>query len=427
VEGFDSKDLNSFLEVCLTTATPVATTGFATLPLRPEVLAALERANYHQPTPIQAALIPEALTGRDVIGQAQTGTGKTAAFLLPFLNRWCDNNAPGPQAIILAPTRELVVQVAKETVKLTPEKNCRTLAIYGGQRFGTQLSALKRGVSIVVGTPGRVIDHLSRGTLRLDAVRYLVLDEADRMLDIGFRPDIEKILRRCPQHRQTLLLSATLPPPVLRLAQRYMVEPMNINLSPARVTVENIKQSYITVDEDRKFELLLRILDRDEPRQSIIFCERKRWVEDLYRHLRLERKRVAMMHGDLTQSLRNRIMQGFRDGKIVHLVATDVVGRGIDVRNISHVINYDLPIDPENYVHRIGRTGRIGADGIAIAFVTPEQGGQLTDIESYINKQIPEARMEGFQAYRPRKKIEAAPKPVTPVFGRRVKRYSNRV
>ena len=194
------------------------------------------------------------------------------------------------------------------------------------------------------------------------------------------------------------------------------------------MTVENIRQSYVTVDEDRKFDLLLRILQQDEPRQCIIFCERKRWVEDLYRHLRMERKRVAMMHGDLAQSLRNRIMQGFRDGKIIYLVATDVVGRGIDVKNISHVINYDIPIDPENYVHRIGRTGRIGADGIAIAFVTPEQGGQLTDIESYINKEIPEVRIEGFQAYRPRKKVEASvPKQATQVFGRRVKRYSKRV
>ena len=233
-KGIDSYDCDSFSEVCLTTATLVDTpAGFHSLLLRPEVLAALDRVGYREPTPIQAALIPEALTGRDVIGQAQTGTGKTAAFLLPFLNRWHGNKTPGPQAIILAPTRELVVQVAEEAAKLTPEKDCRTLAIYGGQRFGTQLSALKRGVSIVVGTPGRVIDHLSRGTLSLDGVHYLVLDEADRMLDIGFRPDIEKILRRCPQQRQTLLLSATLPPPVLRLAQRYMVEPLNINLSPA--------------------------------------------------------------------------------------------------------------------------------------------------------------------------------------------------
>jgi ATP-dependent RNA helicase DeaD len=385
---------------------------------------------YVEPTPIQTAFIPEALSGRDVIGQAQTGTGKTAAFLLPFLNSWRDDNRPGPQALVMAPTRELVQQVSEEAAKLSPHRNCRSVAIYGGQRFGPQLAALRRGCNIVVGTPGRILDHLARGTLSLDAVRYLVLDEADRMLDIGFRPDIERILRRCPSQRQTLLLSATMPPPVMRLVHRYMVEPGHINLAPARVTVENIRQSYITVDEDRKFDLLLKVLEQEEPRQCIIFCERKRWAEDLYRMLRLHRERVCVMHGDLPQDIRNRIMQGFRDGKIVHLIATDVVGRGIDVRNISHIFNYDIPIDPENYVHRIGRTGRIGADGVAIAFVTPEQGGQLTDIETFINKQLDEVRIDGFEAYAPRVKIERRPgeyKTPAPVFGRRVKKYSNRL
>jgi ATP-dependent RNA helicase DeaD len=404
--------------------------GFRDLSLSPALLAALDRAGYVEPTPIQAALIPDAISGRDVIGQAQTGTGKTAAFMLPFLNAWRDDNLPGPQAIVLAPTRELVVQVAEEGTKLSPSRHCRVVPIYGGQRFAGQLAALRQGVNVVVGTPGRVLDHLSRGTLSLDHVRYAVLDEADRMLDIGFRPDIERILRRCPSKRQTLLLSATLPPPVLRLAHRYMVDPVHINLSPQKVTVENIRQSYLTVDEDRKFELLLRVFQREAPRQCIIFCERKRWVEDLYRLLRHKLPRVAMMHGDLPQTLRNRIMQGFRDGKIVHLVATDVVGRGIDVRNISHVINYDLPEDPENYVHRIGRTGRLGADGRAVAFVTPEQGDRLTAIEMFINSMVPEERFDGFQAFRPRLRVEPRPeqpKPQTPVFGRRVKRYSNRL
>jgi len=403
--------------------------GFHELSLSSPLLEALDRAGYRDPTPIQAAFIPEALTGRDVIGQAQTGTGKTAAFLLPFLNSWRDDNRPGPQALVLAPTRELVVQVAEEAAKLSPDRHCRAVPIYGGQRFQQQLNLLKRGCNIAVGSPGRVLDHLSRGTMTLDHVRYVVLDEADRMLDIGFRPDIERILRRCPQQRQTLLLSATVPPPVLRLAQRYMVDPLNINLSPAKITVENIRQTYFTVDEDRKFELLLRVFDRDEPRQCIIFCERKRWVEDVYRMLRRARPRVAAMHGDLPQAMRNRIMQGFRDGKITYLVATDVVGRGIDVRNISHVINYDIPIDSENYVHRIGRTGRLGADGVAVAFVTPEQGEQLTEIERYINKMIEEDQIQGFQTYTPRVRVEKpeALKRATPVFGRRVKRYSNRL
>lgn len=407
--------------------------GFSSLALNAEVLAAVERAGYSEPTPIQASFIPEVVAGRDVIGQAQTGTGKTAAFLLPFFNSWReeDASAAGPLAIVLAPTRELIVQVAEEAVKLSPSPNCRCIAIYGGQRFRQQLTQLRRGSALVCGTPGRVIDHLRRGTLSLDQVRYVVLDEADRMLDIGFRPDIERILRRCPTKRQTMLLSATMPPPVMRLTQRYMVEPVHINVSPATVTVDAIRQSYFTVDEENKFELLVRLIKRDEPRQCIIFCQRKKWAEDVYKQLRTEVARSACMHGDLSQPLRNRIMKGFRDGKIRFLVATDVVGRGIDVRNISHVINYDLPEDPENYVHRIGRTGRIGADGIAIAFATPEQGGLLTEIERFINREIVEERLEGFQAYRPRVKPKPPSpeerKPVTPVFGRRTKKYSNRL
>jgi ATP-dependent RNA helicase DeaD len=403
-----------------------AGTGFHALSLSPSVLAALDRAAYFEPTPIQAALVPPALSGRDVIGQAQTGTGKTAAFLLPFLNRWRDRPVPGPQALVLAPTRELVVQVSEEACKLAPSRSCRAVPIYGGQRFRLQLAEMRKGYAVAVGSPGRVLDHLSRGTLSLDHVDYVVLDEADRMLDIGFRPDIEKILRRCPKQRQTLLLSATLPSPVLRLAHRYMTDPVHINLSPTRLTVDNIRQSFITVDDEHKFELLLRVIEREKPRQCIIFCQRKRFADELYKQLREKCKRVAAMHGDLPQVLRNRIMQAFRDGKIVYLVATDVVGRGIDVTNISHIINYDLPEDPENYVHRIGRTGRMGADGVAIAFVTREQGMELTAIETLINNQLAEDRIEGFDAFVPRVQPEAeiaAPKPVIPVFGRSVRRY----
>src|SRR5207249_2551938 len=286
-----------------------------------------------------------------------------------------------------------------EARKLAPSKHFRSVPIYGGQRFRRQLDELKKGCNIAIGTPGRLLDHLSRGTLQLDRVRYVVLDEADRMLDIGFRPDIEKILRQCPQERQTLLLSATLPPPVLRLAQRYMVDPLNINLSPIKVTVENVRQTYITVDEKHKFSLLLKVLEREQPRQCIIFCDRKRWADEVYHDLRHEHKKVAAMHGDLPQPKRDRIMSDFREAKITLLVATDVVGRGIDVTNISHIINYDLPHDPENYVHRIGRTGRMGADGIAIAFVTPEQGEELTAIEGFINMQLTEEKIPGLKVY----------------------------
>src|SRR5262249_47138340 len=255
--------------------------------------------------------------------------------MLPFLNNWRDRNEPGPQALVLAPTRELVVQVSEEGKKLAPSKHCRILPIYGGQRFRQQLNEMRKGIDVVVGTPGRVLDHLARGTLSFDRVKYVVLDEADRMLDIGFRPDIERILRRCPRQRQTLLLSATLPPPVLRLAQRYLTDPVHINLSPVKVTVENIRQSYVSVDEERKFDLLLRVTDQERPRQCTIFCKRKRSADDLYDLLRKQRKRVAVMHGDLPQPHRDRIMQDFREGKVVYLVATDVVGRGIDVTGIS--------------------------------------------------------------------------------------------
>jgi ATP-dependent RNA helicase DeaD len=400
--------------------------GFHTLNLSPSILAALHRVQYRKPTPIQAALIPEALVGRDVIGQAQTGTGKTAAFLLPFLNSWEDNNAPGPQALVLAPTRELVVQVAEEGARLAPSRNCRSVPIYGGQRFREQLGEMRKGCALAVGSPGRVLDHLGRGTLSLEHVRYVVLDEADRMLDIGFRPDIEKILRQCPRQRQTLLLSATLPGPVLRLAHRYMTDPLNINLSPETVTVENIQQSYFTVPAERKLDLLLKVVAREKVRQCIIFVQRKRWADDLYREIKHKLRRVAVMHGDLPQGQRERIMQLFREGKVIFLVATDVVGRGIDVTGISHIINYDLPEDPENYVHRIGRTGRMGKDGRAIAFVTREQGAQLTAIEMCMNKLVPHETMDGFDEPPPppgEPKPPEEPKEVKPIFGRSVRRY----
>jgi ATP-dependent RNA helicase DeaD len=416
-------------EVLLTTATLAgAPSGFKALGLSPAILSVLKSVSYCEPTPIQAAFIPQVLAGRDVIGQAQTGTGKTAAFLLPFLNNWRDLNLPGPQALVLAPTRELVAQVAEEAARLTANKHCRTVPIYGGQRFHGQLAALKKGCSIVVGTPGRILDHLGRGTLSLARVRYVVLDEADRMLDIGFRPDIERIMRRCPAERQTMLLSATISPPILRLAQRYMRNSLQINLAPERLTVDAIRQYFTTVDEDRKFDLLLHVLAREKPRQCIIFCQRKVGADRLYRLLREKHKRAAVMHGDLPQPVRNRIMQYFREGRVVYLVATDVVARGIDVTGISHIINYDLPEDPENYVHRIGRTGRMGADGMAISFVVPEQGPQLTTIECMINRLIEEYRVDGFQAFAPRPEPEEKKnKPYVPVFGRRLRRYSRRL
>jgi ATP-dependent RNA helicase DeaD len=299
------------------------------------------------------------------------------------------------------------------------------VAIYGGQRMRLQLNELRKGAQIVIGTPGRLLDHLGRGTLKLGTVRYVVLDEADRMLDIGFRPDIERILRQCPRERQTLLLSATVSPPVQRLARRYMLEPVMVDVSPKTKTVETVRQCFVSVDQNKKFELLLKVIDREQPRQCIIFCQTKRGADQLYAALRKVHKHAAAMHGDLDQSQRNRIMAAFRDGKLTYLVATDVVARGIDVTGISHIINYDLPEDSESYVHRIGRTGRMGADGVAIAFATPEEGKKLTAIEVLINQIIDEDSIDGFQAVAPRQIEEkVATAPAVPIFGRRVRRYS---
>ena len=370
---------------------------------------ALNAANYKFLTPVQAAVIPKALRGKDIIGQAQTGTGKTAAFLVPFLQRWRPHTLKGPIALVMCPTRELANQVAKEAMTLAPSKKFRTVAVYGGAGMGKQQQGLRGGCDLVVGTPGRIIDFLRRGDLNLDSIKYVVLDEADRMLDIGFRPDIEKILRRCPDDRQTLLMSATVPDDIKKLVHRYMKQPIHLNLSPSVLTVDKIRQTYITVDEDRKLELLKRVLEREKPRQTLIFVERKRWADRLYKQLKTLLPSVSVIHGDLPQSHREKITAAFREAKLKCLIATDVMSRGIDVSGISHVINFDLPTDIENYVHRIGRTGRIGRDGVAISFVTPEQGGMLTDIEMTINKVIDSDGIEGFESYVPRAKIVQPP------------------
>jgi ATP-dependent RNA helicase DeaD len=308
----------------------------------------------------------------------------------------------------MTPTRELALQTATEANKLAPSSKFRCVPVYGGTGMRQQLDALRRGCDLVVGTPGRVLDHLQRGSLSLAQVRYAVLDEADRMLDIGFRDDIERILRRCPSERQTLLMSATVPDAIKKLVNRYMHDPVHLHMTPEQPTVDKIRQSYFTVDADRKFELLKRVLEREKPRQCLIFVERKRWADNLYRDLKRTVPMAAVIHGDLPQSQRERIMAAFRTGEIKYLIATDVMSRGIDVVDLSHVLNYDLPQDIENYVHRIGRTGRIGKDGIAISFATPEQGELLTDIEMMINRIIEPDQIEGFEATAPRQKNPAA-------------------
>jgi ATP-dependent RNA helicase DeaD len=403
---------------------------------------ALRHAGYVNTTPVQAAVIPPALRGKDVIGQAQTGTGKTCAFLVPFMNRWRPHKLKGPIGLVMLPTRELAMQVAEEAMKLAPSGKFRTVAVYGGTGMQKQLDGLRGGCDLVVGTPGRMLDHLQRGSMTLEHVKYVVLDEADRMLDIGFRPDIERILKRCPQSRQTLLMSATVPDEIKRLVNRYMMEPLHLNLSPTTLTVDKIRQTYITVDKERKLELLLKVLEREQPRQCIIFVERKVWADSLLRRLKPHHPSAYAIHGDLPQKHRELIMAGFRAAKIHILIATDVASRGIDVSGISHVINYNLPADIENYVHRIGRTGRIGKDGVAISFVEPEEGGHLTEIEMTINKLIEEDRIEGFESA-PRKQRRHVDDPDEPVvkpaedeqpaeakkavFGKFKKKYSSRL
>jgi ATP-dependent RNA helicase DeaD len=374
-----------------------AATCFQDLALSEPTAAAIAHVGYLQPTPIQAGLIPRALAGVDVLGQARTGTGKTAAFVIPILERLHGaKKNHGPQALVLVPTRELAVQVREEVVKLSHGRKIHSVAVYGGKPIRGQIEKLSRGCEVVIGTPGRVLDHMARGTLKLDDLLIVVLDEADRMLDIGFRPDIEKILRRCPRSRQTLLLSATVPPPVERLARSYMHDPESLNFSPSDISVDTIEQFYCTVDGDRKFELLEYLIKRENPHQAIVFCRTKRGVDKIERRLSKRVQNVACIHGDLAQSARDRVMADFRAGKVKVLVATDVVGRGIDVSSISHIFNYDIPQFCDDYVHRVGRTGRMGREGVAYTFVTPEEGNELTRIEIRIDRLLKRADTPGF-------------------------------
>jgi len=390
---------------------------FRALGLSAISLAAVDLAGYTMPTPVQAGLIPRALAGVDVLGQARTGTGKTAAFVLPILERMAEpGRGGGPRALVLVPTRELAVQVKDEFDKLAQGSRILCVAVYGGKPIKGQIDKLAKHPAVVVGTPGRILDHMSRGTLGLSALEIVTLDEADRMLDIGFRPDIEKILRRCPESRQTLLLSATVPPPVQKLATRYMRDPEIMDFSTNELAVETIEQRYFTVDPTRKFELLDRLLEREQPRQAIVFCRTKRGTDKVYDKLARRRSRspdeVACIHGDLSQSVRDRVMRAFRDGSVRILVATDVVGRGIDVSSVSHIINYDIPEFCDDYVHRVGRTGRMGREGIAFTFVGPEEGPQLTRIEIRIDRLLERDEIAGFEAFDRRPKpapVEAVP------------------
>ncbi len=399
-----------------TTADPIELAqSFSDLGLSAPMQRALVDVGYRDPTPIQSQFIPVAVTGADCIGQAQTGTGKTAAFVIPILER-IDHSSPDLQALVLAPTRELSEQVAAEARRLAAQHDCRPACLVGGRPIRGQIDDLKKYPSIAIGTPGRVIDLIQRQILDLSRIRIIVLDEADRMLDIGFRPDIERILRRCPTDRQTLLLSATMPPPVERLAHRYMRDPQRVDLSNENVVTDAVEQFYCTVDNDRKLGLLVRLLRAERPKQAIVFRRTKCGADQLYQKLAKTLPDIAAIHGDLPQNQRDRVMKAFRAGRTRLLIATDVVGRGIDVSSISHIINYDVPEYCDDYVHRVGRTGRISSEqqGRAFTFATKEEGKQLTNIEMRINRLLTEYRVETFEAYRPQAPRRHVDDEVTP-------------
>ncbi|MBI5561463.1 MAG: DEAD/DEAH box helicase [Deltaproteobacteria bacterium] len=337
---------------------------------------------FEEPTPIQAKTIPTLLTGKDVIGQAQTGTGKTAAFGIPIIEA-VDRSVPNVQAIVLAPTRELAVQAAEEMNKLAKFKRLMALPVYGGTSIDRQINALRKGAHIVVGTPGRVLDHLERGTMQLRYVKIVVLDEADEMLDMGFVDDITRILSKTPAERQTLLFSATMPEEIVKISKRYMKDPLKIRISGDTLTAPKINQIFFEVRSGEKMEALSRLIDSaDDAGVFLVFCHTKREVDEVAGNLKLRGYQADAMHGDYSQSQREAVLKKFKNSQIDVLVATDVAARGLDISHISHVVNYSIPQDPESYVHRIGRTGRAGREGVAITFVTPREDKQLRLIKS---------------------------------------------
>ncbi|WP_330946086.1 DEAD/DEAH box helicase [Thermomonas sp. LB-4] len=380
-----------------------ATPLFTDLGLPETLLAALRDVGYESPSPIQAATIPPLLEGRDVLGQAQTGTGKTAAFALPALARL--NAAAGkPQVLVLAPTRELAIQVAEAFQTYAKHiSGFQILPIYGGQGYGPQLHALKRGVHVVVGTPGRVIDHLERGTLDLSELRMLVLDEADEMLRMGFIDDVEAVLKKTPETRQVALFSATMPAPIKRIAQTYLKNPVEIAIKAQTTTAASIRQRFWMVSGINKLDALTRIMEAEPFEAMIIFARTKMGTEELAEKLAARGFAAAAINGDVEQKTRERTIQRLKDGQIDVLVATDVAARGLDVERISHVLNYDIPYDTESYVHRIGRTGRAGRSGEAILFVAPRERGMLGAIERTTRQKIEQMNLPSVDAVNERR------------------------
>ncbi|WP_429970524.1 DEAD/DEAH box helicase [Fructilactobacillus sp. Tb1] len=353
---------------------------FKDLGLSDSLLKAVADNGYTEPTAIQAETIPLTLAGEDVLGQAQTGTGKTAAFSLPIL-QGIDVNDPHVQALVISPTRELAIQTQKEIQKLGRGEGAKAQAVYGGSDIRKQIYDLKKHPQIVVGTPGRLLDHINRRTLKLDHVKFLVLDEADEMLNMGFLEDIENIIKQTPSTRQTLLFSATMPDPIKRVGVQFMTDPKQVKIKAKELTTDLVDQYYVKVKDSEKFETMTRLFDVEQPKVTIIFCRTKRRVDEVAKGLIARGYKAAGLHGDLTQNRRTQIMNEFKRDQINYLVATDVAARGIDVSGVTHVYNFDIPQDPESYVHRIGRTGRAGKHGVSVTFVAPNEMSYLRLVE----------------------------------------------
>jgi len=362
-------------------------TTFYEIGLSQPILKAISKMGFEEMTPIQEQTIPLALHEKDIIGQAQTGTGKTAAFGIPIIEK-INPEEEAIQSLVVTPTRELAIQVAEELNKIGQFKGVRALPVYGGQDIRVQIGALKNRPKIIVATPGRLLDHMQRKTIRLQQIKIVTLDEADEMLNMGFLEDVEAILREVPEERQTLLFSATMPKPIQNLAQQFMKNPVMISIKPKEVTVPDTEQIYMEVQEKQKFDVLCRLLDIDSPNLAIVFGRTKRRVDELSEALSIRGYSAEGIHGDLTQAKRDSVLRRFREGTTQILVATDVAARGLDISGVTHVYNFDIPQDPESYVHRIGRTGRAGQSGIATTFVTPREIEHLKLIEQLIKRKI---------------------------------------
>src|SRR4051795_11623050 len=379
---------------------------FAELGLSKPILDALSHLGYERPTPIQEQTIPALLEGRDVIGQAQTGTGKTAAFGLPMLE-YVDPEEPEVQAIVLTPTRELCIQVTQAIRAYGQNRGIDVVAVFGGAPIRDQASRLNRGAQVVVGTVGRVLDMISRHHLMLDQARFVVLDEADEMLDLGFLEDVETILARCPSGRQTALFSATIPKEIQRLAEKFMYDPVTVKVKAATLTIDTVEQFYVEASDREKPEALTNVIKAERPEQAIVFVRTKIGVDRLARKLNDAGVRVKSLHGDMSQGTRDGVMIAFKGGRERLLIATDVAARGLDITGVSHVINYDIPNSPDIYVHRIGRTGRAGESGRAITLITPKQRRELEAIERHAKTDIDEWSANGDRPRQRRPEREA--------------------